>query len=78
MSRQAYDAVAIPSVAYTDPEVAWVGLTESQAKEAGRKVEVAVFPWNVSGRALANDQSQGFTKLIFDTKTGRVDTLFFR
>lgn len=72
LSRQAYDAKVIPSVAYTDPEVAWVGLTEEQAKEAGNQFKVAVFPWNASGRALANGQGQGFTKLVFDTETGRI------
>jgi dihydrolipoamide dehydrogenase len=61
-----FDASVIPSVAYTHPEVAWVGITEAQAKEAGRKIEVAKFPWAASGRAIANGADYGFTKLIFD------------
>lgn len=60
------DAKCIPSVAYTDPEIAWVGLTESEAKEKGIKVEKAVFPWMASGRALSMARSEGFTKLLFD------------
>jgi dihydrolipoamide dehydrogenase len=67
-----FDAGVIPSVAYTHPEVAWVGLTEAQAKEAGRKVEVAKFPWAASGRAIANGADYGFTKLIFDAETHRI------
>jgi dihydrolipoamide dehydrogenase len=67
-----FDASVIPSVAYTHPEVAWVGLTEAQAKEAGRKVEVAKFPWAASGRAIANGADYGFTKLIFDAETHRI------
>ncbi len=67
-----FDASVIPSVAYTHPEVAWVGLTEVQAKEAGRKIEVAKFPWAASGRAIANGADYGFTKLIFDTETHRI------
>ena len=61
-----FDASVIPSVAYTHPEVAWVGITEAQAKEAGRKIEVAKFPWAASGRAIANGADYGFTKLIID------------
>ncbi len=61
-----FDASVIPSVAYTHPEVAWVGITEAQAKETGRKIEVAKFPWAASGRAIANGADYGFTKLIFD------------
>lgn len=60
------DAKVIPSVAYTQPEIAWVGLTEEQAKAQGRAVEVAKFPWIASGRALANHCSGGFTKLVLD------------
>ena len=67
-----FDASVIPSVAYTHPEVAWVGLTELQAKEAGRKIEVAKFPWAASGRAIANGADYGFTKLIFDAETHRI------
>ncbi len=67
-----FDASVIPSVAYTHPEVAWVGVTEAQAKETGRKVEVAKFPWAASGRAIANGADYGFTKLIFDAETQRI------
>ncbi len=67
-----FDARVIPSVAYTDPEVAWVGLTEEEAKQAGAKVGVAKFPWAASGRAIANGREEGFTKLIFDAETHRV------
>ena len=67
-----FDAQVIPSVAYTDPEVAWVGLTEDEAKKAGRAVGVAKFPWSASGRAIANARDEGFTKLIFDSETHRV------
>lgn len=63
-----FDAKCIPSVAYTDPEIAWVGMTETQAKAAGIKVEKGVFPWAASGRALSVDRTEGFTKLIFDEK----------
>jgi dihydrolipoamide dehydrogenase len=67
-----FDARVIPSVAYTDPEVAWVGLTETEAKEQGIKVEKGVFPWMASGRALANARAEGSTKLLFDPETHRV------
>ena len=67
-----FDARTIPSVAYTDPEIAWVGLTESGAKAEGIDYEKAQFPWAASGRALALGRSEGFTKLLFDPKTGRV------
>ncbi len=67
-----FDATVIPSVAYTHPEVAWVGLTEAQAKETGRQIEVAKFPWAASGRAIANGADYGFTKLIFDAETHRI------
>ena len=70
--KTAFDATVIPSVAYTHPEVAWVGVTEDQAKREGRKVEVAKFPWAASGRAIANGADYGFTKLIFDSETHRV------
>jgi len=66
-----FDARVIPSVAYTDPEVAWVGLTEDEAKKAGSAVGVARFPWAASGRAIANARDEGFTKLIFDSETHR-------
>jgi len=67
-----FDARVVPSVAYTDPEIAWVGLTEDEAKKAGTKVGVAKFPWSASGRAIANARDEGFTKLIFDAETHRV------
>jgi dihydrolipoamide dehydrogenase len=67
-----FDARVVPSVAYTDPEIAWVGLTEDEAKKAGTKVGVAKFPWAASGRAIANARDEGFTKLIFDAETHRI------
>jgi len=70
--KAAFDATVIPSVAYTHPEVAWVGYTEEQAKKEGRKIETAKFPWAASGRAIANGADYGFTKLIFDAETHRV------
>jgi dihydrolipoamide dehydrogenase len=62
----AFNARVIPSVAYTDPEVAWVGLTEDQAKAQGIKVKKGLFPWTASGRAIANGRDEGVTKLLFD------------
>jgi len=67
-----FDARVIPSVAYTDPEVAWVGVTEDEAKAKGMKVEKAVFPWAASGRAIANGRDEGMTKLLFDGETHRI------
>lgn len=67
-----FDARVIPSVAYTDPEIAWVGLTENQAKEQGIKVRKGHFPWSASGRAIANGCEQGFSKLLFDVETDRI------
>ena len=67
-----FDARVIPSVAYTDPEIAWVGVTEEEAKKDGAKPGVAKFPWAASGRAIANARDEGFTKLIFDSETHRV------
>ena len=67
-----FDARTIPSVAYTDPEVAWVGLTENEAKAEGIDYEKAQFPWAASGRALALGRAEGFTKLLFDPQTDRV------
>jgi dihydrolipoamide dehydrogenase len=61
-----FDATVIPGVAYTHPEVAWVGVGEDEAKKAGRKVSAAKFPWAASGRAIANGAEYGFTKLVFD------------
>ncbi|MEO1329337.1 MAG: dihydrolipoyl dehydrogenase [Pseudomonadota bacterium] len=70
--KSAFDAKVIPNVAYTDPEVAWVGLTELQAKEKGQKIGKGVFPWAASGRALSNERAEGVTKVIFDPETNRV------
>jgi dihydrolipoamide dehydrogenase len=67
-----FDALQIPSVAYTDPEVAWAGKTEDQLKAEGIKYGKAVFPWAASGRAIANGRDEGFTKLLFDEETHRV------
>jgi dihydrolipoamide dehydrogenase len=67
-----FDARVIPSVAFTDPEIAWVGLTEDEAKANGRKVEKGLFPWAASGRAIANGRDEGFTKLLFDAQTHRI------
>ena len=70
--KRYFDARVIPSVAYTDPEVAWVGLTEEQAKKDGIEYEVGKFPWAASGRSLSLGRDEGFTKLLFDPKTHRV------
>jgi dihydrolipoamide dehydrogenase len=67
-----FDARVVPSVAYTDPEIAWVGLTEDEAKKNGSAIGVAKFPWAASGRAIANARDEGFTKLIFDAETHRI------
>lgn len=67
-----FDARVIPSVAYTDPEVAWVGLTEEEAKAQGIAIEKGLFPWQASGRAIANNRDEGFTKLLFDAETKRI------
>ena len=67
-----FDARVIPSVAYTDPEVAWVGLTEDEAKARGIKVKKGLFPWTASGRAIANTRDEGFTKLLFDAESHRI------
>lgn len=67
-----FDPKCIPSIAYTDPEIAWVGVTEKEAKEQGLKVETAVFPWAASGRAIASARTEGSTKLIFDKESGRI------
>jgi len=67
-----FDARVIPSVAYTDPEVAWVGITEDEARKDGVKLGVAKFPWAASGRAIANTRDEGFTKLLFDAATHRL------
>ena len=67
-----FDPKCIPSIAYTDPEMAWVGVTEKEAKEQGLSIETAVFPWAASGRAIASARTEGSTKLIFDKESGRV------
>jgi dihydrolipoamide dehydrogenase len=70
--KAAFDARVIPSVAYTDPEVAWVGLTEDEARAKGIAVKKGLFPWTASGRAIANGRDEGFTKLLFDAETHRI------
>ena len=70
--RREWIARVIPSVAYTDPEIAWVGVSEREAKEKNLEIEVARFPWAASGRALGMDRSEGFSKLVFDRQTRRV------
>jgi len=70
--KAAFDARVIPSVAYTDPEVAWVGLTEDEAKARGIAVKKGLFPWSASGRAIANGRDEGFTKLLFDAESHRI------
>ena len=67
-----FDPKTIPAIAYTDPEMAWAGLTEKEAKEQGINYEKSVFPWAASGRAIASDCSDGFTKLLFDKDTDRI------
>ena len=66
-----FDVRQIPSVAYTDPEIAWTGLTEADARKNGISYDNAVFPWAASGRAIANGRDEGFTKLLFDKETRR-------
>jgi dihydrolipoamide dehydrogenase len=70
--KAAFDARVIPSVAYTDPEIAWVGLTEDEAKAQGVKLKKGLFPWTASGRAIANGRDEGFTKLLFDEQSHRI------
>jgi len=70
--KSAFDARTIPSVAYTDPEIAWMGLTETEAKEKGIEYEKASFPWAASGRALGMGREDGVTKLLYDPNTERV------
>ncbi len=67
-----FDALAIPSVAYTDPEIAWTGVTESEAKEQGIDFDKATFPWAASGRSLGMGRNEGLTKLLFDRASGRI------
>ena len=70
--KRAFDARVIPSVAYTDPEIAWVGLTETEARASGKAVKKGVFPWIANGRSLSLGREEGFTKLLFDPETHRV------
>jgi dihydrolipoamide dehydrogenase len=70
--KVAFNARVIPNVAYTDPELAWVGLTEDQAKAQGIAIKKGHFPWTASGRAIANTRDEGFTKLLFDAQTHRI------
>ena len=70
--KAAFDARTIPSVAYTDPEIAWMGLTETDAAKQGIEFEKAVFPWAASGRAIAMAREEGMTKLLLDKKTRRI------
>ncbi|MFG6415327.1 dihydrolipoyl dehydrogenase [Roseateles sp. DC23W] len=72
LKKSQFDARVIPSVAYTDPEVAWVGITEDEAKAKGIKVTKGLFPWTASGRAIANGRDEGFTKLLFDEESHRI------
>ncbi|PLX27033.1 MAG: dihydrolipoyl dehydrogenase, partial [Ignavibacteria bacterium] len=67
-----FEPYAIPAVVFTDPEIAWAGLTETEAREQKRKVEVARFPWAASGRATTLDRSDGVTKIIVDPETERI------
>jgi dihydrolipoamide dehydrogenase len=68
----AFNARVIPNVAYTDPEIAWVGLTEDEAKAKGIAINKGHFPWSASGRAIANTRDEGFTKLLFDAENHRI------
>jgi len=70
--KSGFDALTIPSVAYTDPEIAWMGLTENQAKEQGIAYDKGAFPWAASGRSLSLDRSEGLTKMLCDPETGRI------
>ncbi len=70
--KREWVARVIPSVAYTDPEIAWVGITEHEAKEQGLDIGIGKFPWAASGRAIGLDRTEGFTKLLFDTQTQRI------
>ncbi len=70
--KSVFDVRQIPSVAYTDPEIAWAGVTETEAKARGIAYKKAVFPWAASGRAIANGRDEGFTKLLFDEATERI------
>jgi dihydrolipoamide dehydrogenase len=70
--KVAFEPLAIPAVVFTDPELAWAGLTEGEAQKQGRKIAVARFPWAASGRSLTLDRTDGVTKIIFDPDTQRI------
>jgi dihydrolipoamide dehydrogenase len=70
--KRSFDARVIPSVAYTDPEIAWVGVTETEAKAKGIACEKGQFPWMASGRSLSLNRDEGMTKVLFDPQTHRV------
>jgi len=70
--KASFDARQVPSVAYTDPEIAWAGATEDELKKSGTEYGKSVFPWSASGRAIANARDEGFVKLLFDKANGRV------
>jgi dihydrolipoamide dehydrogenase len=70
--KSSFDVRCIPAVAYTDPEIAWVGVTEAEAKERGMSLGKGVFPWAASGRSLAINRDEGFTKLLFDKESHRI------
>jgi dihydrolipoamide dehydrogenase len=70
--RAVFEPLAVPAVVFTDPEIAWTGLTEAQAEAEGRDIEIAKFPWAASGRAITIDRPDGVTKLVLDKKTGRI------
>jgi dihydrolipoamide dehydrogenase len=70
--KAGFDALTIPSVAYTDPEVTWMGLTENQAKQQGIEYDKAVFPWAASGRSLSLGRKEGITKILCEKETGRL------
>jgi dihydrolipoamide dehydrogenase len=70
--KAAFEPLAIPAVVFTDPEIAWTGLTEAQAQAEGRDVEIAKFPWGALSRAITVDRPEGLTKLVLDRKSGRV------
>jgi dihydrolipoamide dehydrogenase len=72
LAKSRFDARVIPSVAYTDPELAWVGLTEDDARARGIALRKGLFPWTASGRAIANGRDEGHTKLLFDAESGRI------
>src|SRR5687768_14597083 len=70
--KAVFEPLAIPAVVFTDPEIAWCGLTEAQAKEQGTTVEVAKFPWGAASRAMTIDRPEGLTKLVLEPKSGRI------